>query len=88
MTREELIAALAQANAEIERLSGSLGAMNADFMGMRDGALVRDLQAQNTRLQTELTTARSDALEEVASLAQNEGKFVFASRIRKLKEQP
>ena len=44
-------AALTEKDAEIERLSTALGQANADLMGCRDGALVRDLKARVAELE-------------------------------------
>ena len=51
--RDDVSAALTEKDAEIERLSTALGQANADLMGCRDGALVRDLKARVAELEGE-----------------------------------
>ena len=51
--RGAVVIALAENNAEIERLSTALGQANADLMGCRDGALVRDLKARVAELEAD-----------------------------------
>lgn len=49
--------------AELERTQTALGQANADLMGCRDGALVRDLRAENARLKAEVDEYSSIVVE-------------------------
>lgn len=64
----ELRAKLAEAEAhraELERYQAALGQANADLMGCRDGALLRDLRAKLAETEAELET-RNEEVDELS----------------------